>query len=176
MLVHRSRNCGFLSGPKALTPVAYLGSNYPYYYVCYYRPCPYPSSNAYAILHLGPPAENKTPRGSREQRGAKKYSQKKGVCGVSIPPMGPSVVWGFIYFFKYFFKTAKTAKWRQRSTFGRAPAAQNTKSEPNDCLHIHLSTRGNAFAMSKPEVWIRVLAPVGDENCRHSTRSHTSPK
>jgi hypothetical protein len=29
----RSRNCGFLSGPKALTLAAYLGSNCPCYYV-----------------------------------------------------------------------------------------------------------------------------------------------
>jgi hypothetical protein len=36
----RSRNCGFLSAPKALTLAAYLGSNCPCYYVCYYRPIP----------------------------------------------------------------------------------------------------------------------------------------
>jgi hypothetical protein len=38
--------------PKALTLVAYLNSN-PYCYVVFTsRPYPYPSSNAYAILHL----------------------------------------------------------------------------------------------------------------------------
>jgi hypothetical protein len=51
---------------------------------------------------VGPPAENKTPRGSREQRGAKKYSRKKGVCGVPIPPMGPSVVFIFFFFLVFF--------------------------------------------------------------------------
>ena len=48
---------------------------------------------------VGPPAKNKTPRGSREQRGAKKYSRNKWVRGVFVPPMGPSVVWVFFFFF-----------------------------------------------------------------------------
>jgi hypothetical protein len=46
---------------------------------------------------LGPPAKNETPRGGREQRGAKKYSRNKGVRGV------------FVLLF-FFFKTARTAK------------------------------------------------------------------
>jgi hypothetical protein len=39
----------------------------------------------------------------------------------------------------------------------------NTKSEPNDCIHTPLSARharSNAAAMSKSEVWIRVSAPA----------------
>jgi hypothetical protein len=49
----RSRSCGFLSGPKALALLWHiLALIIPrYYYVYYYRPYPYPSSNAYAILH-----------------------------------------------------------------------------------------------------------------------------
>ena len=47
----RSRNCGFLSGPKTLTLVAYPKLYY-LCYVYYYRACPCPNSNAYAILHL----------------------------------------------------------------------------------------------------------------------------
>jgi hypothetical protein len=62
-------------------------------------------------MSLGPPAENKTPGGPREQRGAKKYSRKKEVCGVFIPPMGPSAVLDiYIYIYIFFFSPSKTAR------------------------------------------------------------------
>jgi hypothetical protein len=47
---------------------------------------------------VGPPAENTTPGGPREQRGAKKNSRKKGVCGV-FAPMGLRVV--LVFFFEF---------------------------------------------------------------------------
>jgi hypothetical protein len=114
---------------------------------------------------VGPPTKNKTPRGEREQRGAKKYSRNKGVRGVFVPPMGPSVV-------LVFFPSSL------RNDAHGAPLAVLTRN-PNQAIastSLSVPVAMQPPCQSRSEVWIRVLTPVGDKNCCHSTRSHTSPK
>jgi hypothetical protein len=85
---------------------------------------------------LAPPAENKTPGGPSEQRGEKIQPKEGGSRSFFTPNGPPCAGLGFCSFFVL---TAKSTKWRPRSTFGRAHAAQKHD--------IPLGTRGNAAAM-----------------------------
>jgi hypothetical protein len=66
-----------------------------------------PAKKIACCRSIAPPAENKTPRGPREQRGAKKYSRKKGVCVVFILPM-----WASVWFWKKSFFPPKPLRLR----------------------------------------------------------------